>query len=124
MQGEVTEDMKNVMIAPELVIMNLKAESSEEVLDLIANRLVETGCVKESYVEAVKKRETVFPTGLPVEEMGIALPHTDSVHVNKQAIAVGILEKTGCFYGNGNRRGQGECGSGIDACNSQTGIAG
>ena len=41
----------------------------------------------------LKEREKVFSTGLNFEEMGIAIPHTDSIHVNRQAIAVGILKE-------------------------------
>lgn len=64
-----------------------------ETLDAMSHVMVEKGFVKESYIEAVKEREKVFPTGLPMEAMGVAIPHTDSIHVNKKAIMCGIVEK-------------------------------
>jgi len=47
--------------------------------------------VKDSFSQACLEREKVFPTGLPTEPFGIAIPHTDCVHVNRGAIAVGVL---------------------------------
>lgn len=82
-----------VYIAPELILMDIEAATDQEAIEILAKHLYEKGIVKESYVEAVKEREKVFSTGLNFEEMGIAIPHTDSIHVNKQAIAVGILRK-------------------------------
>ena len=49
------------------------------------------GFVKNSFTKAVLDREIVFPTGLPTQPYGIAIPHTDSEHVNQGALAVGIL---------------------------------
>lgn len=63
-----------------------------ETLQAMGNVLVEKGLVKESYPMAVQEREKVFPTGLPMEAMGVAIPHTDSIHVNKKAIMCGILD--------------------------------
>lgn len=63
-----------------------------ETLKAMGTVMVEKGFVKESYIEAVKEREKVFPTGLPMEALGVAIPHTDSIHVNKKAVMCGILE--------------------------------
>ena len=38
-------------------------------------------------------REERFPTGLDTGNFGIAIPHTDGIHVNKPAIAIAILSK-------------------------------
>lgn len=72
-----------------------KVDTTEkfETLQAMGKIMVEKGFVKESYVEAVQEREKVFPTGLPMEAFGVAIPHTDSIHVNKKAIMCGILEK-------------------------------
>lgn len=83
----------NVLISPELVLMDIEANTDQEAIDILARHLYAKGIVKESYIEAVKAREKVFSTGLGFEEMGIAIPHTDSEHVNTQAIAIGILKK-------------------------------
>ncbi|MDO4474456.1 MAG: PTS sugar transporter subunit IIA [Eubacteriales bacterium] len=77
----------------------VKVDSSDkfDTLDQMGKLMVEKGFVKESYVEAVKEREKVFPTGLPMEAFGVAIPHTDSIHVNKKAIMCGIFEQPNEF---------------------------
>jgi PTS system galactitol-specific IIA component len=76
-----------------LVMINLEAETQQEALEKLAGRLYETGYVKETYAQAILEREKVFPTGLPTEGYGVAIPHTDVEHVHKPAVALGILQK-------------------------------
>lgn len=82
------------MIKPENIIFLSKdaSHTKEAVLDSISTLLFKNGYVKGSYVEAVKEREAVFPTGLNTLSYGIAIPHVDSKHVEKATIAVGILK--------------------------------
>ncbi|MCI8294034.1 MAG: PTS sugar transporter subunit IIA [Hespellia sp.] len=84
--------MEDVLISPELVLMEIAADSDQEALEILARHLYEKNVVKESYVEAVKSRERAYSTGLEFAEMGIAIPHTDAKHVCKQAIAIGFLK--------------------------------
>ncbi len=65
--------------------------TKEEVLGDLANRLLVSGFVRDSFPQAVLDREVVFPTGLPTEPCGVAIPHTDSEHVVSNSIAVGLL---------------------------------
>ncbi len=78
-------------IKEELVMMNIDASSPEEVIQIMADKLFEKGYTKESYKDAVIAREKVFPTGLLLEELNVAIPHCDSEHVLKNAIAIGKL---------------------------------
>lgn len=64
-----------------------------EALETTAQLLLDKGLVKNSYIRAIKEREKNFPTGLEFENYAIAIPHTDSDHVNDDAIMVNILEK-------------------------------
>lgn len=68
-----------------------------EILTALGQKLCETGYVKQSYIKAVCEREIVFPTGLPTEGIGIAIPHADSMHVNEKAMIVGILKEPAKF---------------------------
>jgi PTS system galactitol-specific IIA component len=61
------------------------------ILELVS-ALEKGGYVKETFAKAVLEREIIFPTGLPTQPVGIAIPHTDCEHVKKGAIAVGILK--------------------------------
>jgi len=80
-----------MVIDKNLIKLNIQAKNSEDVITELGNAMKEGGYVKDSYLNAVLEREKVFPTGLPGEGICIAIPHTDSKHVNKSAIATGIL---------------------------------
>ncbi|MBO1308689.1 PTS sugar transporter subunit IIA [Enterococcus sp. 669A] len=69
----------------------------EKLLETMSALLHKNGFVKESYIQAIKDREAVFPTGLNTTTFGIAIPHTDSKHVNEATIAVGILKQPVIF---------------------------
>lgn len=76
-------------------LVEIKAEhgSSEEVIRHLFEKLYSFRYVKESYLEAVLDREKVYPTGLPLAKMCVAIPHTDSEHVLKPSVAISILDK-------------------------------
>jgi PTS system galactitol-specific IIA component len=73
------------------IVCNLNARSSEEAIRVLARKLYEEGFVKESFEEAVLKRESEMPTGLPIGEINAAIPHADIEHVLKPALAVATL---------------------------------
>ena len=70
-----------------------KFKDNYEALETIAQLLLDKGLVKNSYIKAIKEREKTFPTGLKFENYAIAIPHTDSEHVNSEAIVINILER-------------------------------
>lgn len=59
----------------------------EEVIKLGSSLLLSVGTVKDTYEQNVLDREERFPTGIPTDSIGVALPHTDSEHVNTSQIA-------------------------------------
>ncbi|WP_194165665.1 PTS sugar transporter subunit IIA [Oceanobacillus sp. CFH 90083] len=81
----------------EELIFFINASSQEDIFKQMFQRMHELGYVKESYLEALSEREKVYPTGIQTERIGIAIPHTDSVHVNKESIGVAVLEKPVSF---------------------------
>lgn len=76
---------------PGLILIGLQASSAKEVIDILASRMHDLGYVKETFAEAVWKREQVYSTGLPTE-IPVGLPHTDIAHCLKPAIAIAILK--------------------------------
>lgn len=84
-----------------LVILNLAATTDLEAIERLACAMQKVGVVKESFISAIQEREKVYATGLELEEMGIAIPHTDAEHVNVPSMALGILEKPVQFCGMG-----------------------
>lgn len=86
------------MVSLELVKVGLEASNREEVIRSLIALLEQGGHVKESFLEAVLEREHSFPTGLPTGEIGVAIPHGDSVHVLRSAVAVGVLAQPVKFH--------------------------
>jgi len=85
-------------LVPEAVMLHMSAQNSEEVIRLLAARLVSTSHVKPSFTEAVLLREKNMPTGLPLElDANVAIPHTDPEHVIKAGLALATLEKPVLF---------------------------
>lgn len=80
-----------IQIIEPAVRCKLEASSQGELFAKMAAPLLEAGLVKEGYAEHVGRREESFPTGLPLGDLGIAVPHTDPEHVNAPAIAVATL---------------------------------
>lgn len=74
-----------------LVFVGLKG-TKEEIFEKLGGALTKLGYCRESYVQGLKTREESFPTGISIHGIGVAIPHTDSEHVIKSAIAIGILE--------------------------------
>ncbi len=79
------------MLKKELIKIGIDCKDAEEVIRTLAQAFVDTGVVKESFIEAVVEREKVYPTGLPAVAFDIAIPHTVSEHVIEPAMAVGVL---------------------------------
>lgn len=68
-----------------------KGVSKAEIIRAVARPLINDGMVASDFADHVIARELHFPTGLPVEPVGVAIPHTDHQHVRQNAISVGIL---------------------------------
>lgn len=80
-----------------LITVDLEAESYEEVMEQLGGVLIREGYAKDSYVNALITREKEFPTGLDVDGVGVAIPHTDVSHVKKAGIAIGVLKNPVTF---------------------------
>lgn len=85
-----------------LICLNMEAKTKEDVIVQLFGKLKEHHFVKNSFLEAVLDREQAFATGLPLSNMGVAIPHTDPEHVIQPTVAVGTLKKTVPFNMMGN----------------------
>ncbi|OEJ32378.1 PTS fructose transporter subunit IIABC [Streptomyces subrutilus] len=76
------------MITPELVDLDLSADSKEAAARALAERMVENGRVTDldGFLADVAAREAQMPTGL---EGGIGIPHCRSPHVTAPTLAFG-----------------------------------
>jgi len=80
-----------------LVHISVDATTMEEVMQKVGKTFVDTGYCKETFIEALIAREKEFPTGLDIDGIGVAIPHTDISHVNRAAVAVATLKKSVTF---------------------------
>ena len=81
----------NNFFSKELIEIDLNVDTSKEVIEKLSKLLYEGGYVKDSFLNAVIEREKKYATGIPLDPVGIAIPHTDGIHVKKMAVAVGAF---------------------------------
>lgn len=80
-----------------VIILNGSAKTKEAALSELANLMLIKNSVNDSFLENVLKREEVYPTGLLVNGVGIAIPHTDSEYVKKSQLGFMSLESPVVF---------------------------
>ncbi|SIQ69141.1 MULTISPECIES: PTS sugar transporter subunit IIA [Acidiphilium] len=73
------------------LLPGLAAVSQSDVITALGRKLEMIGKVHGSYVGAVLSREGTMPTGLPLDAIHVAIPHTDPIHVISPAVAVATL---------------------------------
>ncbi|WP_196590930.1 PTS sugar transporter subunit IIA [Pectinatus frisingensis] len=88
-------------IKPEYLFIHLDAVDNMDAIKQMAVNLAKQGVVKNSFIPAVLERERIFSTGLQFDETGIAIPHTDTQHINSSAISIAILKKPVTFQAMG-----------------------
>lgn len=76
-----------------LIELQLDVKDDEHAIHTLGQTMLDKGYVKDTYVDAVLKREKSLPTGLDLGSLCVAIPHTDEgKHVNTSHIAVGVLK--------------------------------
>ncbi|PLS35233.1 PTS sugar transporter subunit IIA [Carnobacterium maltaromaticum] len=81
------------LFQPELIDLQMQANSEEELFAVIAERLLELGYVYSDYLTGITLRERNFPTGLITQHLNIALPHSDTEYVKKPFIYIVRLKQ-------------------------------
>lgn len=70
-----------MFFSEEIAFFNESCSSREEALKKLADEFKSKGLVKDTFYQAVIDREKVYPTGLSINGVGVAIPHTDGIHV-------------------------------------------
>jgi PTS system galactitol-specific IIA component len=81
-----------IRLIDKFVMPELEAENATQALEKIARHGDQFGLFKPTWLDAVIKREVEFPTGLPTM-IPVAIPHTDSIHVNADGVGFFKLTK-------------------------------
>ncbi len=82
----------------DLIFTDLDVKSSDEVFETLGGKMEQLGYGKDTFVQALKDRERVYPTAIMADTRGIAIPHTDVEHVQSSAIAIATLKNPVTFY--------------------------
>mgnify|MGYP001383663798 CR=1 FL=1 len=85
------------MVDLDLIELNMEAATAEEIIQRLGELMAAKQYVKTSYINAVLEREKSLPTGLALGDFCVAIPHTDSVHVNQSTIAIACLKQAALF---------------------------
>ncbi|MGN8844139.1 PTS sugar transporter subunit IIA [Niallia sp. HCP3S3_B10] len=89
-------------IGRDAVQNNLQVDSIKELFEALSAPLLENNYVRPEFAENVYQRELQFPTGIPTSSIGVAMPHTDAIHVIENAISIGVLKQPVSFKMMGN----------------------
>ncbi|MBP1046248.1 PTS sugar transporter subunit IIA [Enterococcus sp. BWM-S5] len=84
--------MSDGLTAKQNIFVDLEVTSFEELIQQIASPLIQAGDVAVEFPEQVILREKSFPTGLPTEPIGVAIPHTDAKYVNNNRVTIATLK--------------------------------
>jgi PTS system galactitol-specific IIA component len=77
----------------EIFVRKSNAKNKLEIIHELVKYLCEAGYVKDTYEKAIHVRESDFPTGLELQgSYNVAIPHAETEHVIRSAIALAILE--------------------------------
>lgn len=76
-----------------LIKLNQKFESQRELFEYVSDILEEENYTEDTFFDAIREREKVFPTGLQTDMVNLAIPHTDVIHVKRPFIFVVTLNK-------------------------------
>lgn len=85
-----------------LFLPHISGKNDREVLIKVASNLQQKKIVKDGYVDAILQREQKYPTGLPVGNIGVAVPHADYKLVNKATLSVATLTEPIIFHNMGD----------------------
>lgn len=71
----------------QIVLLEKDSKTKEEAFRLLADELIKTHCVNDQFYQNIVQREETFPTGLKINGIGVAIPHTDSKFVLRSQVA-------------------------------------
>jgi galactitol PTS system EIIA component len=80
------------LIKKDMILIDLDVSTKEEALLIMSKMIVEKGYASEPFINAILDREKHYPSGLPMENHKIAIPHTDVTYVKKSVLLFARLK--------------------------------
>ena len=87
----------NLVIDDANILPNIDVDNSTEAIESLGLAFLNTGYIKEEYIQAVLDREKIYPTGLKTVAGYVAIPHADSINVLKSGLAIATLKSAVIF---------------------------
>ncbi|MDD5792665.1 MAG: PTS sugar transporter subunit IIA, partial [Erysipelotrichaceae bacterium] len=75
---------------PSLIFTHVKMTDKTQIIEMLTNKMLEKGYVKEKFLASVLKREKAVSTCLG---NGVAIPHGNSNYVNDSKVAIAFLDQ-------------------------------
>lgn len=75
------------------IFSRITTENFADLISFISAPLVSNKDVSQEFPDQVIEREKKFPTGLPIQSFGVAIPHTDTKFVNNDKLTIVTLDK-------------------------------
>ncbi|GGC80217.1 PTS sugar transporter subunit IIA [Enterococcus wangshanyuanii] len=82
----------------EIAEFQVEAIDKIDVFKRLTQQLAAQDFITDDFLKHVIEREEKFPTGLPVNQIGVAIPHTDSEYVKRSQIAFMSLKRPITFF--------------------------
>jgi len=79
--------LKSEMFRRELIEIDMEAKNTDDFFEQMAKKLSSLHYVEDTFENAIKERESKYPTALPIQPFAVAIPHTDCEHIKKPFIA-------------------------------------
>ncbi|MCM3799933.1 PTS sugar transporter subunit IIA [Caldibacillus thermoamylovorans] len=86
-----------LILNEDLIEFGLDVSNFQEAFLIMGQNFIKHKFVKETYPNALIEREKAYPTGLLTSSIGIAIPHTDPIHVIKGSMGIGVLKRPVIF---------------------------
>jgi PTS system galactitol-specific IIA component len=87
----------NELITKDTVFYDIVPESDTEAITILGNKMCRLGYVTKDYTNFALEREKKYPTGLPLLNYGVAIPHTEAEYVIQEIIVVAKLKNPVSF---------------------------
>ncbi len=87
------ENIMSGMFDEKIALFHRHAKDKEEALRILADEFMNSGVAKDTFYDGLINREKDFATGLSLNNMCVAIPHTDPEHVNRTQIGFMSLEE-------------------------------
>lgn len=80
-------------ISEPLIFTQASYQTSDDLFEGVSKQAFQQGKVRDDFLARVKEREATFPTGIQLENLGVAIPHTDAECVLEEFVAVVVNQE-------------------------------